>query len=170
MKRFCQFITILMLTTLPTLLTAQSVKLSPSDLLAASESHLLKLHQDTEHLLTKIKETDREKEPLKVNCLTEKLSALKGFNRIADQAYSSLKEAIARDNVQLVREQYKLLEKASQNAKKIMEESANCNLKKLYTTTRTTKITFEVDPKIAQEDPTEAQIDLDPLDNGSPSQ
>lgn len=67
-----------------------------------------------------------EKDILKVNCINEKLAAIKGFIKVAEQSYTNLKTAVAEDDAEGETHHYKLVAVAHQKVRTLGEEALLC--------------------------------------------
>ncbi len=71
--------------------------LGPSDQekLKSAEAHLEHMKQVTRQVLGRLEEARNEKDIVKLNCVNEKLTQIKGLLKVAEQADISLHEAIS---------------------------------------------------------------------------
>ncbi len=78
----------------------------------------------TQGLLSDVRKD--EKDILKVNCINEKLAAIKGFIKVAEQSYTNLKTAVAEGDSEGETHHYKLVAVAHQKVRTLGEEALLC--------------------------------------------
>ncbi|MGM0557304.1 MAG: hypothetical protein ACQEVA_13050 [Myxococcota bacterium] len=78
----------------------------------------------TQTILTEVRK--KEKDILKVNCINEKLAAIKGFIKVSEQSYASLKTAVSEDDSEGENHHYKLVAVAHQKVRTLGEEALLC--------------------------------------------
>lgn len=111
--------------------------------------------KDTLADVLKLLETTREedKDLLKLNCINEKLAAVKGFLKVSEQSMVKLQEALARNDPEGAKHQYALIEIASTKIDNLGVEAQSCAGEVLRYAGET-ELIKEVDPDIADLDPT----------------
>lgn len=67
-----------------------------------------------------------EKDILKVNCINEKLAAIKGFVKVSEESYVSLKESVETNDREGMTHHYTLVAVAGQNVRGLGEEAQLC--------------------------------------------
>lgn len=78
----------------------------------------------TNALLAEVRK--KEKDILKVNCINEKLAAIKGFIKVSEQSFASLKTAVAENDTESENHHYKLVAVAHQKVRTLGEEALLC--------------------------------------------
>jgi hypothetical protein len=78
----------------------------------------------TQNILADVRK--KEKDILKVNCINEKLAAIKGFIKVSEQSYASLKTAVAEDDTEGQNHHYKLVAVGHQKVRTLGEEALLC--------------------------------------------
>ncbi|MFB6373138.1 MAG: hypothetical protein ABEN55_08490 [Bradymonadaceae bacterium] len=72
------------------------------------------------------KAREEEKDIQKINCINDKLAAIKGFLKVAEQSYVKLKEAVKKDDVKEANHHYTLISVAHQKVQEYLEEAKLC--------------------------------------------
>jgi hypothetical protein len=103
------------------------------------------------NLLEKTRE--EEKDLLKLNCINEKLSAIKGFLKVSEQSLTKLKTSKSKGDVESMRHQYSLISIAGSKVENLGVEAQSC-AGDVLRYAGNTKVTPEIDPNIAEIDPT----------------
>jgi hypothetical protein len=79
---------------------------------------------DTNGLLEKVRE--REQDILKINCINEKLAAIKGFLKVSEESYTNLRDAASRNDEEATIHHYTLVSIAAQKVNDLGEEARTC--------------------------------------------
>jgi hypothetical protein len=106
---------------------------------------------DVLKLLEKTREED--KDLLKLNCINEKLAAVKGFLKVSEQSMVKLQESLARNDPESANHQYALIDIASAKVDNLGVEAQSCAGEVLRYAGET-ELIAEIDPDIADLDPT----------------
>ena len=69
---------------------------------------------------------DQERDILKVNCVNEKLAAIKGFVKVSEQSYVNLQAAVNQDDTEAAEHHYTLVAVAQQKVQALAEEARLC--------------------------------------------
>ena len=69
---------------------------SDADKLEASAEHLARMKTSLKQVLGRVEEARNEKDVVKLNCVNEKLTQIKGLLKVSEQADIALQEAVAR--------------------------------------------------------------------------
>ena len=81
------------------------------------------LTQTTE-LLEKVREGDGD--ILRINCINEKLAAMKGFVKVSEQSYTNLRDAAGRDDDTAQLHHFSLIAVSSEKVRDLGEEAQTC--------------------------------------------
>jgi hypothetical protein len=108
----------------------------------------------------------QEKDIVRLNCLREKSTALKGLLRVAEQAVVGLQEAVTRNEEDTAQYEFQRIGLAASKAAQIRTEAVSC-VGEVAVYTGPVQLILEVDPSIPPRDPTELpnpvpRIDLYP--------
>jgi hypothetical protein len=102
--------------------------LSGDEKLDRAQSKIEEMKQSldkTQALLSDVRKD--EKDILKVNCINEKLAAMKGFIKVSEQSFGSLKTAVSEDDTEGANHHYKLVAVAHQRVRTLSEEALLCS-------------------------------------------
>ena len=123
-----------------------------------------------EDLLDKARNED--KNIIRLNCVNEKLSAIKGFLKLAETARVSLEAAIAKGDEEEQKHQAKLVYLAWGKVKSEGDEMEGCFGENVQYS-GPTNLSIDVDENIRTDNPVDVEtqdVDLDPLPEASPYQ
>lgn len=70
--------------------------LSGPEKLDRAEGHLIRMKQVLKQVIARLEDARREKDVVKLNCVNEKLTQVKGLLKVSEQADIALQEAVAR--------------------------------------------------------------------------
>jgi hypothetical protein len=144
------------------LLEKEAASLSNSEKLERAEQKIQeskKVLQDTRSLLKKA--TSEEEDVIKINCINDKLAAIKGFLKVSEQSYVKLEEAIDGGDTEAANHQYKLVAISAQKIAKLDEEAGLC-VGEVQRYAEGTVVEMEVenqlpdDPEYLTQEPTES--------------
>ncbi|MGI5861019.1 MAG: hypothetical protein ACOX6T_03065 [Myxococcales bacterium] len=137
---------------------AQAVKtekLSAQEMLSKSSEYLVKMRQALKHVLGKLEEARASKDVVKLNCVNEKLTNIKGLLRISEQADVNLQEAVAKREAQQIEHEYAKVNIARQKIDQLKAEAEQC-VGMLAFETGETVVTVEEPEDLPQLDPTQS--------------
>lgn len=90
----------------------------------------------------------KERDILKINCINDKLAAIKGFLKVAEQSYVKLKDADSQADSEELNHHYTLISISDQKIDKLHEEARLC-AGEVERYAKGTKVDVEVDDDIA---------------------
>lgn len=106
--------------------------------------------ESTGERLEKVRSEEKDIE--KLNCINEKLAAMKGFLKVSEQSYGELREAGERKDESAQLHHFKLIAIAKDRSRNLEEEAMQCAGEVLQYV-GDTDITWTADPDIADLDP-----------------
>lgn len=104
----------------------------------------------TNELLEKVR--SEEQDILKLNCINEKLAAIKGFLKVSEQSHDSLKQAVTANDKQAENHHYTLVAIAGQKVGVLGEEALVC-AGEVLRFAEDTVVERTIDPNVALVDP-----------------
>ena len=110
----------------------------------------------TTDLLQKVREGDND--ILRVNCINEKLAAVKGFVKVSEQSYTNLRDAAGREDDTAEMHHFSLISIGSQKVRDLGEEAQTC-VGEVQMYADETVVDRHEDPGIADVDPIEIDDD-----------
>ncbi len=111
-------------------------------------------------VLTMLESTrEEEKDLLKLNCINEKLSAIKGFLKVSEQSMLKMRESSDKESIG---HQFSLVSIAGSKVQNLGVEAQSC-AGEVLRYSGNTEVIFEIDPNIAQIDPTNIVDETDTL-------
>ena len=125
---------------------------------------------DVLQLLEKTRE--EEKDLLKLNCINEKLAAIKGFLKVSEQSMTKMQDALARNDAESAQHQFALINIAADKVDNLGVEAQSC-AGEILRYAGDTEVIKDIDPAIADLDPTvivDESDDLFRLPEGTPFQ
>ncbi len=105
----------------------EAALLSSEEKVAAAQARIAEMQEvlaATNQLLKKVREEDQDL--LRINCINEKLAAIKGFLKVSEQSYVGLKDAAAADDTEAEIHHYTLIGIADQKVADLGEEALTC--------------------------------------------
>lgn len=106
---------------------AQARRLSPEEKVEVAQEQIVQMQDtlaSTNELLERVRE--EEQDLLKINCINEKLAAIKGFLKVSEQSYTNLKDAVAASDTEAEVHHFTLIAIASQKVYDLGEEALTC--------------------------------------------
>jgi len=115
-------------------------------------------------VLQRLEEARREKDVVKLNCVNEKLTQMKGLVRVAEQSEVGLQEALAKGEEENARHEYAKVDLASQRAQQLRADAEQCIGQLAYVVDEKTLVTVEIPEGIPEPDtnPPELLTGLNP--------
>ena len=114
-------------------------------------------------VLSLLKEAREDKDVIKVNCVNEKLTKIKGLIRIAEQADITLQEAIAKGERDAATHEFHKISISHQKVKILKTEAEQC-IGELAFAVGKTSVEVEVDKEtVPEDDPTDVQLPDTPV-------
>ncbi len=132
----------------------RAAALPDAEKLERSAQYLAEMKQILGTVLKLLKEARDEKDVIKVNCVNEKLTSIKGLIRISEQADVALQEAVAKGESDTSAHEFHKLVISHQKIKILKTEAEQC-VGELAFAVGKTNVEIEVDRDVVpQEDPT----------------
>ncbi|MBN2494769.1 MAG: hypothetical protein JXR96_09285 [Deltaproteobacteria bacterium] len=132
----------------------KAAKMSDSQKLSLATQYLGEMKEVLSQVLGLLKEARAEKDVIKVNCVNEKLTNIKGLIRIAEQADITLQEAVAKNEQDTATHEFHKISISHQKIKVLKTEAEQCVGELAFAVGKTT-VEVEVDEDLVPErDPT----------------
>jgi uncharacterized protein YaaR (DUF327 family) len=106
--------------------------------------------EETNGLLKKAREEERDIQ--KINCINDKLAAIKGFLKVAEQSYVKLKSAVSSGDTEESSHHYTLISVSNQKIDQLTEEARLC-AGEVERYAEGTKVEVDVDDDVADPPP-----------------
>jgi hypothetical protein len=132
--------------------------------LAVGTQVLARLEGILKDVLKSLEEARSEKDVLKLNCVNEKLTQIKGLLRVVQQSDVSLQEAVAKGDEDSAQHEYAKVTIASQRAEQLRADAEQCIGQLAYVDEKTV-VTVEVPedlPDVATNPPTFTPVAVNP--------
>ncbi|RME28597.1 MAG: hypothetical protein D6806_02655 [Deltaproteobacteria bacterium] len=137
--------------------------LSDSQKLERASSYLAEMKQVLSHVLKLLKEARDEKDIIKINCINEKLTTIKGLIRISEQADMTLQEAVAKGERESAEHEFHKIAISHQKVRNLRAEAEQCVGELAFAVGKTT-VEVEVDKdQVPEKDPTEVPLPETPV-------
>lgn len=101
-------------------------KLSEQDMMSKSADDLGGMRKMLSEVLKKLEEARDSKDVVKLNCVNEKLTQIKGLLRISEQADISLQEAVAKRETSSAEHEYTKVAIAHDKVRQLRAEAEEC--------------------------------------------
>ncbi|MCA9524831.1 MAG: hypothetical protein KC549_00865 [Myxococcales bacterium] len=122
--------------------------------LERSGQEIDKMKGTLKQALERLKSARERKDILQVNCVNDKLSAIKGLLKISEEAQANLKEAARQEDEELVNHEFTKISIAGIRVENFRVEVEGCVGEASQYTGETVVDTY-IDPNIRSDDPTE---------------
>ena len=106
--------------------TEEEQNLSGPERVARSASHLERMRGVLKTVLKYLEEAREKRDVIKLNCVNEKLTAVKGLLKMSEQADIAMQEAIARRDDETGRDEYDKVSIARGKVDQLLSESEAC--------------------------------------------
>ncbi len=104
----------------------EEMHLSPRQMASRAEAYLEEMRKMLKDVLEILEDARSEKDVVKLNCTNEKLTQVKGLLRVSEQASISLQEAVAKDQVDDARHEYRKISIAREKVQQLRAEAEEC--------------------------------------------
>ncbi len=125
--------------------------------LSRSTGSLADMREVLRQTLEKLEEARRTKDVVKLNCVNEKLTQIKGLLRISEQADVALQEAVSRKDAPASEHEYTKVTIAQQKVKQLRAESEECIGQLAFRTDENLSVEVEEPTNLPGGDPTKTQ-------------
>ncbi len=138
---------------------AEFADASPEERLEMSQDRVQVMQSSvssTEERLEKVRTEEEDIE--KLNCINEKLAAMKGFLKVSEESYGNLKDTIQSNDAEAQRHHFTLIAIAKEKTKNLEEETMQC-AGEVLNYAQGVEVKYTVDPDVADHDPVETDDD-----------
>ncbi|HLT30868.1 MAG TPA: hypothetical protein VK013_12550 [Myxococcaceae bacterium] len=141
--------------------------LTDGEKLQQSTRTIASMRADLTQVLKSLDDARASRDVVKLNCVNEKLTELKGLLRISEQADVALQEAIAARDEVAVRHEFTKLDIAGSRGRSLRSESARCIGQLAFQTDENLMVEVEEPESVFADDPTRPSADV-PLTQRAP--
>jgi hypothetical protein len=127
-------------------------QISDKEELSRASADLDRMRGWLKEVLQRLEEARKEKDIVKLNCVNEKLTQLKGLVRVAEQSEVALQEDIAKGDDGNARHEFAKVELATQRAQQLRGDAEQCIGQLAYVVDEKTQVTVEVPEGIPEPD------------------
>lgn len=135
--------------------TARPESVPDPEKIQRSNEYLVQMRAGLKAVLAKLEEARASKDVVKLNCVNEKLTNIKGLLRISEQADIALQEAVAKKEGESTEHEYTKVVIARQKIDQLKAEAEQC-VGMLAFETGPTEVIVEVPTDLPQTDPTQS--------------
>jgi hypothetical protein len=137
---------------------SKASKLSDSDKIDTASTYLGEMKDVLSAVLDLLKDAREEKDVIKLNCINEKLTSIKGLIRISEQADITLQEAVAKGEKDTATHEFHKIAISHQKIKILKTEAEQCVGELAFAVGKTT-VEVEVDKDmVPEQDPTKVDL------------
>lgn len=116
------------------------------------EEYLVEMRGNLTKGLEILRDAREDKDALRLQCVNEKIAAMKGVLRISEDAYISLQESLATRATERARYEFNKVRTSKNKMAELVSAAQNCvGAEAVYT--GDSQVEVEIDPSIAIEDP-----------------
>ena len=101
-------------------------KLPPGELISRAAEHLSRMREVLKTVFKYLEEAREKRDVIKLNCVNEKLTAVKGLLKVSEQADVSMQDALARRDEEAGRYEYDKVSIARGRVDALLTESEAC--------------------------------------------
>lgn len=123
-----------------------------------------RMRSQLKDVLAKLEEARSSKDVVKLNCVNEKLTRIKGLLRISEQSDIQLQEAVARKERTTAEHEYTKVLIARTKVDQLRAEAEDCIGQLAFRTDESLSVEVEVPDYLPSGDPTEIQLPI-PIDS-----
>lgn len=147
----------------PEKLSVKASDVPDPDKLQRSTAALGDMREVLRQVLEKLEEARRTKDVVKLNCVNEKLTQIKGLLRISEQADVALQESVARRDSAASEHEYTKVTIAQQKMVQLRAEAEECIGQLAFRTDENLSVEVEEPKNLPGGDPTQPQgpVDVD---------
>jgi hypothetical protein len=127
-------------------------QLPDKEKLSRAQADVSRMQGLLKEVLQRLEEARKEKDVVKLNCVNEKLTQMKGLVRVAEQSEIGLQESIAKGEEENARHEYAKVDLASQRAQQLRTDAEQCIGQLAYVVDEKTLVTVEVPEGIPEPD------------------
>jgi len=144
---------------------AEDVNLTPEEMLDQATALMQEMRESLTRALEILTKARESKDVIRLNCVNEKLTPMKGILKIAEDALIGLQENIATGNLEAARYEYSKIKIAHEKVSTLLVQAINC-VGAEATYAGDTEVDVEIDEELAGGDPYygDPQILVDPAD------
>ena len=140
----------------PKVVPVNSAALVPAPLKIKDSSDALRyMRKALREVLSQLEEARASKDVVKLNCVNEKLTQIKGLLRISEQADVNLQEAIARAETPVENHEYTKISIARERVVQLRTEAEQCIGQLAFRTDENLSVEVEVPSDLPGGDPTQ---------------
>lgn len=123
-----------------------------SKFLEVSETWLKEMRENLTKGLDLLREARDSKDAVRLQCVNEKIAAMKGVLRVSEDAYIALQEAMATRATERARHEFTKIKTSYAKMSELIQGARNC-VGAEATFTGDTEVDVEIDPALAEQDP-----------------
>jgi hypothetical protein len=118
-------------------------QVSDKDKISEASAVLSRLQGVLKDVLKSLEQARNEKDVVKLNCVNEKLTQIKGLLRVADQSNVALQEAVAKADEESAQHEFAKINIANQRAQQLRADAEQCIGQLAYVVDERTVVTVE---------------------------
>jgi hypothetical protein len=145
----------------------KSVTLTPQETLAQSKDYYRKMQDVQKRVLLLQSKAKKDKDVVKLNCISDKLTQVRGHQLVTDQSMTSLNSAITRSDETARLHEFTRLSILYQKVVTLGTEAEQC-IGEDVSYVGATRVDVEIDPSIPPTDPTQPDLPTIPMPERPP--
>jgi hypothetical protein len=134
--------------------TQVDTNIPDSEKVKRSAEGVVKMRQSLKDVIGKLEEARNSKDVVKLNCVNEKLTAIKGLLRISEIADVNLQEAVAKKESETATHEYTKVSIARTRVNQLRAEAEECIGQLAFRTDENLSVEVEVPDDLPTDDPT----------------
>jgi hypothetical protein len=147
----------------------RAAEIPDAEKLSRSNAAVGRMRSVLTEVLGRLEEARATKDVVKLNCVNEKLTQVKGLLRISEQSDVALQEAIAKKDTTAAEHEYSKVSIAKNKVEQLRTESEQCIGQLAFRTDENLTVEVEVPSGLPTEDPTNPPAPRPPTDRPPPA-
>ena len=153
----------------PTSTLERAADVPDAEKLSRSSAAVSRMRSVLSEVLNRLEEARATKDVVKLNCVNEKLTQVKGLLRISEQSDVALQEAISKKDSTAAEHEYSKVSIARSKVEQLRSEAEQCIGQLAFRTDENLTVEVEVPSGLPTEDPTNPPPPLPPSSRAPPA-
>lgn len=128
-------------------------RMTPRQMVDRSEGYIGEMRTTLKDVLKILENARTEKDVVKLNCVNEKLTQVKGLVRVSEQSSISLQEAVAKQEIGDARHEYTKIAIAREKVQQLRAEAEECIGQLAFVIDQDMVVDVEVPEDLPEDDP-----------------
>ena len=131
----------------------EAKQLTPRQMVDRAERYIDQMRQRLKEVLKILTSARQEKDVVKLNCVNEKVTQVKGLVRVSEQSSINLQEDVAKQEIDSARHEYLKIAIAREKVQQLRAEAEQCIGQLAFVVNQNTVVKVTVPENLPQEEP-----------------